>query len=159
MEVIWELYAGLKGCAVELRAAFQHSTSASFPLLFNPLIFSFSYVKQPRWQTKGRLFHSFAQLLFPTSCNSASLHSHLFQLTPRQEEILREAFQLQRLCLCLAALVLMGTSWLLPARPLSNEAGSLTACKEATVQPLHTRPPLGPQHFHRGHTGTLLTLP
>lgn len=153
MEVIWELYAGLKGCAVEPRAAFQRSTSASFPLLFNPLIFNCSYVKELRWQTKGRLFPTFAQLFPPLP---ETPHSSIFIWFSwgagerRREEILRESFQHQRLCLCLAELELMGTSWLLPARPLSNEAGSLTACKAATVQPLHTRPPLGPQHFHRG---------
>lgn len=152
MEVIWELYAGLKGCAVEPRAAFQRSTLASFPLLFNPLIFNCSYVKELRWQTKGRLFPTFAQLFSPTSCNSASPHFHLIQPKRRRgaRRNLKGSFPAQRLCLCLAKLELMGTSWLLPARPPTNEAGSLTACKAATVQPLHTRPPLGPQHFHRG---------
>lgn len=76
MEVIWELYAGLKGCAVEPRAAFQRSTLASFPLLFNPLIFNCSYVKELRWQTKGRLFPAFAQLFF--SPLPVTLHPYIF---------------------------------------------------------------------------------
>lgn len=167
MEVIWELYAGLKGCAVEPRAAFQRTTLASFPLLFNPLIFICSYVKELRWQTKGR-FCPF-NFFFTTSCNSASQHFRLIQPKRgrvRRVEMLREAFQHNAcvcVCVCLAKPELMGTSsWLLPARPPANEAGSLTACKAATVQPLHTLPPLGPRHFHRGtlaHSSHFLNAP
>lgn len=63
MEVIWELYGRLKGCVVEPRATFLCSTSASFPLLFNPPIFFLScfYVKELRWQTKRGLSPAFAQ--------------------------------------------------------------------------------------------------
>lgn len=150
MEVIWELYAGLKGCAVEPRAAFQRSTLASFPLLFNPLIFNCSYVKELRWQTKGRLCPFNFFFLLPVTLHPYIFTRFSWSSGEETSRNLKGSFPAPCLCLCLAELELMGTSWLLPARPPTNEAGSLTGCKAATVQPLHTLPPLGPQHFHRG---------
>lgn len=120
--------------------------SALIPLFF----LNCFHVKELRWQTKHRVSPHFHSALLLASWSAASFHFHWIRLRRSRGNETKGKLSSTSACASAWQSWSWCTSCLLPARPLSNEAGSLTACKAATVQPLHTCPPLGPQHFHRG---------